>query len=100
MEVILPPHVFFINSSGGGDIINLDCAVLTSVQYTYKAPYIFNLPTSCELTLSFQGLLPVFNTSFNGTLLTTSKKINGVSDNESSIMDVYGAIGDTGIALM
>ena len=94
MEVILPPHVFFINSSNGGDLINLDCAVLTGVQYTYKAPFIFNLPTSCELTLSFQGLLPVFNTSFNGTLLTTSKKI------KDKVYNNFFNIADSGQALM
>lgn len=62
---ILPPAVFDIYSYPDASFIRLKFAALKSVQPTWKGPYIDGSPTSCELTLSFEDMTPLFDSSFS-----------------------------------
>jgi hypothetical protein len=53
------PYVFKLYTEPGG-LIFADYAALTTVQPTWKEPYRHGYPTSCELTLVFKDMSPLF----------------------------------------
>jgi hypothetical protein len=60
---ILPPCYFSIRSepaTDSGTMIYLDKMIIRSVQYTFRSPYIKGGPSSCDLTLSFEQLTPLY----------------------------------------
>lgn len=63
------PNVFKVATVlGNGRVIpllNIQHAALTSVQPTFKGPYIKGFPSHCELTLTFQDMEPVSKESYD-----------------------------------
>lgn len=45
-------------------MLTLDTCALTSLQVTYKAPYVYGIPTSADLNLGFTRLKPTYKDSF------------------------------------
>lgn len=61
------PAVFKIRSKAGGKtipLVNINYAALTSVQPSYKGPYMKGFPSHCELTLSFVDMEHLSKSSF------------------------------------
>jgi len=67
---ILPPHIFSINSEPDADFLFVEYAALKAVQPTWRGPYIGGYPSSCELTLSFEDMTPLFHDSFGSSFVT------------------------------
>lgn len=97
---ILPPYLFHIQTSNVV-FLDIEACALESVQYTYSAPYINGYPSSCELTLSFKQILPVFDDLFSN-IKKISVTSTGMSVKDRAI-DVYqdvkgriaGSVNDT-----
>jgi hypothetical protein len=64
------PYVFKLYTEPGG-LFFADYAALTSVQPTWKEPYRHGYPTSCDLTLTFKDMSPVFR-----SLIARSRLVN------------------------
>jgi len=75
VEPIELPYVFNIRTvSGNGQILNIfnvRTAALTSVQPTYKSPFINGYPAYAELSLSFTDIEPYYKTSVNRNITVT-----------------------------
>ena len=76
---IMPPCCFTIETdqqeNDDGCLIYVENAALTSVQPTYRGPYIKGLPTFCDLHLSFEEIDPLWDLVFmenGGDKVTTS----------------------------
>lgn len=67
------PFIFEVYSIGS-DLVKINNAALTSIMPVWKAPYIGNYPTVCELTLNIRDIEPLFRRSFDqGGIIRTSE---------------------------
>jgi len=64
-----PPFVFSVNSTPDTRIVDMRYAALTSIQSTYKPPYLFGRPMHVELTLTFRDIEPLFANTIRYTSL-------------------------------
>jgi hypothetical protein len=58
------PYVFRI-STEPFNWLGIEYAACKTIQSTFKGPYMDGMPTSCELTVTFESLSPMFNTEFS-----------------------------------
>jgi len=65
------PAVFSIKTVGS-DLINIPRAAITSVQPTWKGPFVGGYPMSCELQVTFINMLPLYSNNFEGNFVTTN----------------------------
>lgn len=63
------PHIFSVDTMTGTQqkvpLINMQNAVLLSVQPTFQGPFIKGMPSKCELTLQFKDMEPLSKQTFN-----------------------------------
>jgi hypothetical protein len=57
------PNVFKITTEPF-NWLGIEYAACKNIQSTFKGPYMDGMPTSCELTLTFESLKPMFDTEF------------------------------------
>lgn len=70
---IYPPNVFSVYTEPDNiDFINLTYAALTNIQPTFRGPYLGGYPTSCELQLTFQDDMPLYDDTFFTTSVVTT----------------------------
>jgi len=80
------PYIFEINSTPN-DYFHIENAALLSVQPTFRGPYKNGTPTSCELHLTFQEILPTWGNSYTEGSISTFLKITSTS---GSITEAIG----------
>ena len=80
LEPIGLPYAFTINTvTGGGKQIilcNMQAAALTSVQATYKAPFVNGVPVWADLHLTFTDIEPLTTASFSNNISTSTSGVN------------------------
>lgn len=66
--------------------LNYKTCVLTAVQPTWNAPYVHGFPSSCNLSLTFEDLGPLYRSS-----ITQGTSIRVINSNDSSAKKAAGA---------
>jgi hypothetical protein len=82
---IKPPWLFRITTVPEGTLF-IKLAALTTVQPTFKGPWIAGVPTYCELRLSFMEYMPLFDKTFDTKNTGFAGKITA---RESQIKEDY-----------
>jgi hypothetical protein len=81
IEAIELPFAFSVhtvNSSGGiVQMLNMEAGALTSVQSTYKSPFVQGKPTHADLFLTFTDIGPLTKKSFDKNQYSVSSSSSG-----------------------
>lgn len=61
------PSIFSLKiktENGSKSLLEMEYCVCTAVQPTFKAPWVNGMPMTCDLTLTFENLLPIYKQTF------------------------------------
>lgn len=64
LSTFTPPNYFTVYSEPDDSFICIPKAALVNIQPTFRGPYIYGYPSSCELQLTFQDLRPLYDDHF------------------------------------